>query len=138
MGMVLQSVETRQAITHTIQTSFKPSFPNSKFQILKIRIVVNGFKKCDRFFKINGIKDQENLRLASLHLKGNVLEWFQGYGTSNMEINWTQFSIDFVSRFDPSVYDNPIGQITKLKQVFMVRVYQEQFEALMARTSELP
>ena len=62
---------------------------------------MNGFKKCDRFFKINGIKDQENLRLASLHLKGNVLEWFQEYKASNKEINWTQFSIDVVSRFGP-------------------------------------
>ena len=34
---------------------------------------------------------------------------------SNKKINWTQFSIDVVSRFGPSVYSNPIGQITKLK-----------------------
>ena len=43
------------------------------------------------------------------------MEWFQGYKASNMEINRTQFSIDIVSKFGPSVYDSLIGQITKLK-----------------------
>ena len=71
--------------------------------------------KCDRFFKINGIGDHEKVGLASLHLKGRALEWFQGYEVSDKEIHWQQFSIDVISRFGPSTYDNPIGQITKLK-----------------------
>ena len=32
--------------------------------------------KCDNFFKINGIGDQEKVGLASLHLEGRVLELF--------------------------------------------------------------
>ena len=28
MGILLQSMEARQVITHVVQTSFKPSFPN--------------------------------------------------------------------------------------------------------------
>ena len=78
--------------------------------------------------------DQENIRLASSHLERRALEWFQGYEANNKEIKWTQFSIDVVSRFGLSVYDSPIGQITKLKQVSIVRAYQEQFEVLMIET----
>ena len=50
--------------------------------------------------------------MDSLHLEERVLEWFQGYEASNKEIDWTQFSINVVSRFGPSVYDNPIRKIT--------------------------
>ena len=47
--------------------------------------------------------------LASLHLKGRALERFQGYEAINKEIKWTQFYIDVVSRFSPSVNDNLMG-----------------------------
>ena len=91
----------------------------------------------DRFFKINGIGDNENVGLVPLHLEGWALEWFHGYEASDKEINWQQFSIDVVSRFDPNAYDSPIGQITKLKHIATTRAYQELFEALMAKTSGL-
>ena len=66
------------------------------------------------------------------------MEWFQEYEASNKEINWGQFSIDVVSRFSPSAYDNLIGQISKLQQVAMIRAYQQQLKVLMTRTSRLP
>ena len=43
-----------------------------------------------------------------------------------------------MARFDPSTYDNPVGQLSKLRQTSTVRLYQEQFEALVARTRGLP
>ena len=87
-----------------LQNPFKPSFPNLVFQILKVGIQIGGFTNV-RFFKINGIKDYEKVRLASLHLEGRTLEWFQEYEASNKKINWGQFSIDVVSRFSPSAYE---------------------------------
>lgn len=61
-------------ITHKVQISFKPSFPNSNFQLLKIRNPSEWIYKCDRFFKINGIGDHEKVGLTSLHLEGRALE----------------------------------------------------------------
>ena len=83
MGTMLQSIEAGQVITHMVQTSFKPSFPNFLGENPSGWIY-----KCDNFLKINGIEDYEKVGLASLHLEGRALEWFQGYEASNKELNW--------------------------------------------------
>lgn len=94
--------------------------------------------KCGRFFYANGIVNEEKVGLASIHLEGKALEWFQGYEAGNKEFTWDQFSQDVIARFGPSTYDSPMGQLSKLKQTSTVRNYQEQFETLMARTTGLP
>ena len=43
-----------------------------------------------------------------------------------------------MTRFGPGTYDNPVGKLSKLRQTSTVRLYQEQFEALVARTRGLP
>ena len=52
MGTVFQSIEAGQTITHMVQTTFKPGFPNSIFQILKVRILVDGFTNVINFLKL--------------------------------------------------------------------------------------
>ena len=52
-------------------------------------------------------------------------------------MNWETLVTDITSRFGQGMYDNPIGQITKLRQISSVHIYQEQFEALMVRTKGL-
>lgn len=94
--------------------------------------------KCGRFFSENGIVNEEKVGLASIHLEGKALEWFQGYEAGNKEFTWDQFSHEVILRFGPSTYDSPMGQLSKLKQASTVRNYQVQFETLMARTSGLP
>ena len=49
MGTMLQSIKVGQTITHTVQAPFKLSFPNSIFQILKVRIIVGGFTNVTDF-----------------------------------------------------------------------------------------
>ncbi|KAH9733790.1 hypothetical protein KPL71_017135 [Citrus sinensis] len=94
--------------------------------------------KCDRFFNINGIVEEEKVEMVSIHLEGHALEWFQGYEAGHENINWESFSTDIIAHFGLSAYDSPVGQLTKLKQTTVVKAYQEQFEALMARTRGLP
>ncbi|KAH9692146.1 hypothetical protein KPL70_016314 [Citrus sinensis] len=94
--------------------------------------------KCERFFKYNGVEESDMVGLATIHLEGKALEWFQGYEVAVAEPSWRQFSTDLMARFDPGTYDNPVGQLSKLRQTSTVRLYQEQFEALVARTRGLP
>jgi hypothetical protein len=93
--------------------------------------------KCERFFKANNVEDQEKVNLATIHMEGKALEWFQGYEISNTDLSWQKFTQDLILRFGPGVFDSPIGQLTKLRQVNDVKEYQEQFEALMARARGL-
>ena len=60
--------------TNYFQTRFsKLNFPNFESENPSGWIY-----KCDKFFKINGIEDQEKVGFISLHLEGKTLEWFQG------------------------------------------------------------
>ena len=45
--------------------------------------------------------------------------------------------MDLIVNFGLGTYDNLVGQLTKLRQTSTVRLYQEQFEALVARTRGL-
>ncbi|XP_052292019.1 uncharacterized protein LOC127900817 [Citrus sinensis] len=94
--------------------------------------------KCERFFKYNGVEESDMVGLATIHLEGKALEWFQGYEVAIAEPSWRQFFTDLMARFGPGTYDNPVGQLSELRQISTVRLYQEQFEALVARTRGLP
>ena len=61
MGTMLQSIEAGQVITHMVQTSFKPSFPNFLGENPSGWIY-----RCDNFLKINGIEDYEQGRIGFL------------------------------------------------------------------------
>ena len=44
MGTMPQLIEIGQTINYMVQIPFKPGFPNLVFQILKVGILVDGFK----------------------------------------------------------------------------------------------
>ena len=93
--------------------------------------------KCERFFKYNEVPKLEKVAIASMHLEGKALNWFQGYEPSVKDLNWETLATNITARFRQETYDNPIGQITKLKQISSIHIHQEQFEALMVRTKGL-
>ena len=93
--------------------------------------------KCERFFKYNEVLEPEKVGIASIHLEGKALDWFQGYEASDKVLNWKMFSMDLTTRCGQKTYDNSIGQITKLRKTSFVHSYWEQFKALMIRTRGL-
>ena len=93
--------------------------------------------KCKRFFKYNELPKLEKVGIASMHLEGKALNWSQGYEPSVKHLNWETLATDITARFRQGTYDNPIGQITKLKQISSIHIHHEQFEALMVRTKGL-
>ena len=65
----------------------------------------------------------EKVGITSIHLKGKALHSFQGYEASVKDLNWETFAIDIIARFEQGTYDNPIGHITKLRQISSVHIY---------------
>ena len=56
---------------------------NSISQNLKEKTRVGGWVYiCNSFFNLNGIGEAERVSIASIHLEGQALEWFQGYKAS--------------------------------------------------------
>ncbi|KAH9699108.1 hypothetical protein KPL71_024219 [Citrus sinensis] len=87
--------------------------------------------KCERFFKYNGVEESDMVGLATIHLEGKALEWFQGYEVAIAEPSWRQFSTDLMARFGPGTYDNPVGQLSKLRQTSTNQVAMFQPKTLI-------
>ena len=81
--------------------------------------------KCERFFNFYAIEEDDRLSVASIYMEGRTLDWFQGYETSKPKITWNAFIKDLIFRFGPRRYDDPVGQVTKLRQSGTVQQYQQ-------------
>lgn len=93
--------------------------------------------KCEKFFELNAIDDSQKLRLASLHLEEKAMNWYRWYEKSHTLRTWVEFSRVLLLRFGSNAYEDPVGQLTKLKQWCSVKSYQEKFEELANKTSGL-
>ncbi|XP_057475850.1 uncharacterized protein LOC130763850 isoform X2 [Actinidia eriantha] len=94
--------------------------------------------KCERFFEYNSIENQNKVKLAILHLEDRALQWYQWFEKTHCIINWESFKQGIVSRFGPDVFEDAVGELTKLKQTTTVKEFQEQFELLANKTQNLP
>lgn len=93
--------------------------------------------KCERFFEFNRIEEDQKVKLAVMHLDEKSIHWFQWFEKTQNSLDWKQFTYRLQMRFGPNVFEDAIGELTKLQQHSTVRVYQERFEELANRTSGL-
>lgn len=93
--------------------------------------------KCEKFFELNAIEEPQKLRLASLHLEDKAMNWFRWYEKSHVLRTWQEFTRVLLLRFGSNAYEDPVGQLTKLKQWSTMKAYQEKFEELANKTTGL-
>lgn len=93
--------------------------------------------KCERFFEFNQIEETQKVKLAAMHLDEKALQWFQWFEKAQTLLNWKGFVAGIIARFGPNIFEDAIGELTKLTQTSTVKVYQERFEELANRTSGL-
>ena len=53
-------------------------------------------------------------------------------------VTWEKFLLDLHDHFGSSIYDDPLGRISKLTQTGRVSQFQAEFEVLMNRISGAP
>ena len=82
--------------------------------------------RAEQFFRYYEIPKEERVLNASYHLDDEALVWFQDYERSLD--SWQTFVRAIQVRFGPSSYDDPMENLTKLKQITIVAVYKSQFE----------
>nr|GEX87241.1 reverse transcriptase [Tanacetum cinerariifolium] len=93
--------------------------------------------RCKQFFKVDGVVDERNVQLDSMHMFDAALVWYQHYVKKYPDNTpWEHFEVEVVKRFGV-LYDDPIMELMKLKQTGSVQTYQEAFEALLNRV-DLP
>ena len=72
--------------------------------------------KSEKFFELNTIDENQKLRLASLHLEDKAMTWYRWYEKSHTLRTWQEFSRVLLMRFGSNAYEDPVVQLTKLKQ----------------------
>ncbi|XP_035546666.1 uncharacterized protein LOC118348677 [Juglans regia] len=71
--------------------------------------------------------------MASYHMEGDALVWFQNVVGGGLCHDWEAFSRALMLRFGPTAYDDPMEALTRLKQTSTVASYMNQFEVLANR-----
>ena len=75
--------------------------------------------------------------MASYHLDGEALIWFQEAEQARGFASWEVFVQALQTRFRTTAYDDPMEALTRLKQVTFVVAYKGNFEILSNRITVL-
>lgn len=89
--------------------------------------------KANQYFEIHQTSPNQKLLLASYHMEGEALIWYQDAWESGQLTSWEVFVRALLLRFCPTAYDDPMEALTRLKQTTTVAAYKSQFESLSNR-----
>ncbi|XP_062104135.1 uncharacterized protein LOC133815295 [Humulus lupulus] len=89
--------------------------------------------KITKFFDLHKVDNEMRLAVVPFHLDGAPSTWFQWVEKGGSITDWDSFLQALVQRFGTSIYDDPLGRISKLTQTGRVSQYRAEFEALMPR-----
>jgi hypothetical protein len=93
----------------------------------------NWFYKATQYFDFYQTQGMDNIPIASFHMEGEALIWFQDAEFSGLFNTWDTFAKACLVRFGPTAYDDPMESLTQLRQTKTVAAYKAQFEALSNR-----
>jgi hypothetical protein len=88
--------------------------------------------KVNQFFDYYQTPLYQRVRMASFHMEGEALVWFQDADEAGQFPTWDAFLQALLTRFGP-VYEDPMESLVKLRQTTTVTEYTSQFEALSNR-----
>ena len=86
--------------------------------------------KANQYFKYYKISESEKLMMASFHMEGEALVWFQEGEEAGVFGNWEALIQAMLTRFGSTAYDEPMEALTRLRQTSTVALYKGEFEAL--------
>ena len=86
--------------------------------------------RADQFFNYHQTNPHHRVLLASFHMEGKALVWFQDIEVAGGISSWEGFVRALQTRFGSSPYEDPMEALIRLKQTSTVEDYKSQFEAL--------
>ncbi|XP_042952297.1 uncharacterized protein LOC122289392 [Carya illinoinensis] len=93
--------------------------------------------KVKQFFTFHNTLPEHRLRLVSFHMVRKALIWFQRLDESGLLGEWEEFVNALLIWFGPCSLDDPMEQLTRLRQVGTVDEYKSAFELLANRLRRL-
>ncbi|CAN0904661.1 Retrovirus-related Pol polyprotein from transposon 17.6 [Linum grandiflorum] len=92
--------------------------------------------RAEQFFEYYNTTEADKVLLASIYMEGEAQLWLQVMKEQG-PITWEQLKVGMHSRFGPTRFESPFGELTKLQQRTTVRDYQTEFERLLVRAGQL-
>ena len=93
--------------------------------------------KANQYFKYYRIPESEKLMMASFHMEGEALVWFQEGEDARVFGNWEALVQIMLIQFGSTAYDDPMEALTRLRQTSSMALYNGEFEALANRIKGL-
>ncbi|KAF5475612.1 hypothetical protein F2P56_007404, partial [Juglans regia] len=93
--------------------------------------------KVHHYFSFYQTPNAQKLLMASYHMEGEALTWYQDAIDTGQFTDWPTFTEALQLRFGSTAYDDPMESLTRLKQHSTVAVYKAQFESLSNRLKGL-
>ena len=93
--------------------------------------------KTNKFFSFYGTPEHRKVLMASYHLNGEALIWFQDSEQVDGFASWEVLIIGLQTHFGTSTYDDPMEALTRLKQTTSMVSYKGNFEILSNRIKRL-
>lgn len=86
-------------------------------------------RRCDKFFDLYQVSDEEKMTYVSIHLKDYVDNWFDSYVLDRGgKVTWAQFCFDLCQRFDNTQPVQIVAAFNRLEQTTDVDTYKRKFE----------
>ncbi|KAA8535119.1 hypothetical protein F0562_030122 [Nyssa sinensis] len=77
-----------------------------------------------QFFTYHQTNPYHRVLLASFHMEGKALTWFQDLEASGGITSWEGFTQSLLTRFGPSILDDPMETLTRLRQTTTMEAYK--------------
>ncbi|KAK3227574.1 hypothetical protein Dsin_007436 [Dipteronia sinensis] len=94
--------------------------------------------RCEQCQKVTALTEAELLSLATAHLDGDAVPWFQWLEHSMRQMTWAQSKRAVQTQFGSLEEVDASGSLSKLQQTGGFGEYQLQFERLANRVGDLP
>lgn len=93
--------------------------------------------KAEQFFEYYATSDDQRMTIASVHMDGTVVPWFQMMRKKNEIPTWAALTKEMELEFGPSRYEAPRAKLFKLSQTTTVIEYHRKFIVLANRAEGL-
>lgn len=89
--------------------------------------------RAEQFFAYYDTPDDQRLMIASVHMDGIVVAWFQMLQKAQQIPTWAAFARAVENQFGPSHFDSPRARLFKLQQHASAAAYYTEFMILSTR-----
>ena len=93
--------------------------------------------RVEQFFDFYDIYEGRKLKITAFYMEGKALSWFKAMRNTNSLSTWDEFVLAIQVRFCKGSYDNPMENLSKLKQTGLLEEYKTQFKLLANRVLRL-